>query len=129
MLQLKGCVRDKRLHATYRTFAVGSEMSNYKLTVGGYKGSAGDALRKHNSMPFSTWDKDNDLSKRSCAKYYPGGWWYRSCLTSNLNGEYLCDEHKKKYHGHCIFWQSNQLNKDKHALSYSEMKLRPANYK
>ncbi len=39
-------------------------------------------------MKFSTMDQDNDgvTTGGSCASYHPGGWWFSSCLESNLNG-------------------------------------------
>ena len=43
--------------------SVGSEDHAYKLTIGRYASStstAGDALKWHNSMKFSTVDRDND---------------------------------------------------------------------
>ena len=40
-------------YAMYSSFAVGSASENYKLTVGGYSGTAGDAMATHNGMEFS----------------------------------------------------------------------------
>ena len=52
--------------------------------------SGGDSLAFHNSMPFSTYDRDNDRhTDDNCAEQYKGGWWYNSCYHSNLNGLYL----------------------------------------
>lgn len=84
-LEYKG----ERRYAHYQTFAVGDEASNYKLTVMDYDGNAGDSLGRHDSIPFSTKDRDNDLSRaRNCATKYYGGWWYINCHDSNLNGEW-----------------------------------------
>lgn len=45
-------------------------------------------------MKFSTYDRDNDLSKSmDCATYYKGAWWYNDCHVSNLNGQYLAGHH------------------------------------
>jgi ficolin len=44
-------------------------------------------------MKFSTKDQDHDVSSIACALTYFGGWWYRSCHTSNLNGKYLDGSH------------------------------------
>lgn len=40
-------------------------------------------------LPFSTLDRDNDLSGDiNCAKSLSGGWWFSSCGEWNLNGRY-----------------------------------------
>ncbi|KAM4628796.1 angiopoietin-related protein 4-like [Polymixia lowei] len=40
-------------------------------------------------LPFSTSDRDNDLSADvHCAGLLSGGWWFSSCGNSNLNGRY-----------------------------------------
>lgn len=68
-------------------------------------GTAGDSLTYHNHMAFSTKDRDNDLHKSaSCAQLYKGGWWYKSCHLSNLNGLYLLGKHKSYANG--INWQT-----------------------
>lgn len=58
------------------------------------------------NMPFSTIDRDNDGYSGSCADQMRGGWWYNSCSTSNLNGEYC--------HGarniSCMTWTKNASN-------------------
>ncbi|XP_061176978.1 ficolin-1-like [Saccostrea echinata] len=74
--------------AEYSTFYIGNEADKYRMTVSGYNGTAGDGLDYHNGMKFSTKDQDNDIGRRHCAESYHGAWWYRSCLVSNLNGEY-----------------------------------------
>ena len=56
------------------------------MSIGNYSGTAHDGLAYHNGMAFSTIDEDNDHSNGSCAFKAKGGWWYRDCLASNLNG-------------------------------------------
>jgi len=73
-----------RYYAEYSSFAVLSEAYNYKLLVSGYSGNAGDALRYHNNMMFTTYDRDNDpwnndASKNNCAVHNGGGFWYKGC--------------------------------------------------
>jgi ficolin len=49
----------------------------------------GDSMKSHNGSQFSTPDQDNDGNYRfNCAVDYHGAWWYWSCYSSNLNGEY-----------------------------------------
>ncbi|XP_076095740.1 microfibril-associated glycoprotein 4-like [Mytilus galloprovincialis] len=79
-----------KAYATYSTFNIGDKATNFILTVNGYSGTAGDALKYHNKQAFSTKDKDNDKdNSRNCADRFKGGWWYESCFSSNLNGMYL----------------------------------------
>ncbi|CAL4068861.1 unnamed protein product, partial [Meganyctiphanes norvegica] len=75
-----------RKWAKYAHFSVGPPKDNYKLTVTGYTGDAGDSLRYHNGRPFSTFDNDNDSSSINCAEKAKGGWWYGNCAYANLNG-------------------------------------------
>ena len=74
--------------AKYNHFTVTNEASNYTLFVGFYSGDSLDQLTYHNSMAFSTKDRDNDKGDWDCAKYYKGGWWYNKCQHSNLNSNY-----------------------------------------
>ena len=47
-------------YAHYSYFSVGNPSTNYKLSVGGYSGTAGDSLiAQHSGMQFSTRDSDN----------------------------------------------------------------------
>ncbi|KAL3885212.1 hypothetical protein ACJMK2_025300 [Sinanodonta woodiana] len=74
--------------AVYDTFSVGDESSGYFLIVKGYSGTAGDSFTKHSGIKFTTKDKDNDQYSQNCAIQYKGGWWYKECHSSNLNGIY-----------------------------------------
>ncbi|VDI26748.1 Hypothetical predicted protein [Mytilus galloprovincialis] len=73
--------------ALYRTFVVGNEASKYKLTVGDYSGTAGDSLKYHNGMQFSTTDQDNDRSSGKCVTD-DGPWWHDACRHSGLNTKF-----------------------------------------
>ncbi|XP_060579294.1 fibrinogen C domain-containing protein 1-like [Ruditapes philippinarum] len=46
-------------YAKYSKFKIYPEEDNYKLEVSGYSGTARDALRYHNGMMFSTYDRDH----------------------------------------------------------------------
>ncbi|RUS72645.1 hypothetical protein EGW08_019583 [Elysia chlorotica] len=81
--------------ARYQDFSLGDEAGNYKLHLGVYSGTAGDALSPHNGFQFSTIDRDNDVHETaSCAAVYHGAWWYGACHSSNLNGEWGAPHNK-----------------------------------
>ncbi|KAM7343181.1 microfibril-associated glycoprotein 4-like [Cochliomyia hominivorax] len=77
-------------YARYDNFVVGSKHEHYTLFhVGDYIGNAGDSLKHHLKQKFSTLDKDNDeMPDYSCPLHLTGGWWYKDCHLSNLNGKY-----------------------------------------
>merc|ERR1719225_2153003 len=73
------------VHATYSTFRV--EGSDFRLTVDGYNGNAGDTLRIDNGMAFSARDNDQDRWSGDCSTTRGnGGWWFNGCGLANLNG-------------------------------------------
>ena len=94
-IELSDFANTKR-YAKYSSFSIGDSKSKYTLAIGGYTGNAGDSFARHNRMKFSTKDQDNDSWNRNCAVTFTGGWWYRDCHDSNLNGQYLVDstDHK-----------------------------------
>ena len=99
----------------YDTFRVLDSSTNYRLSVAGYSGTAGDPLWYHNAQQFTTTDRDNDqLLQSNCAFEYGGaGWWYRACIASNLNGPYNGPCNKMRWGT----WRSCT------SLKYAEMKL------
>ncbi|XP_029919747.1 tenascin [Myripristis murdjan] len=103
--------------AKYSTFEVGRK--NYKLTVGGYSGTAGDSMSYHNTRPFSTKDRDLMPFITRCAMSYRGGWWYKNCHEANLNGRYGVDVQ----HQGIIWttWKGKEFS-----IPFAEMKMRPA---
>ena len=109
----------RRVHADYRRFHVSDESSKYSLTCTSYSGNATDSLSYHNGMAFTTKDNDNDEWSTNCATSYKGGWWYRSCYHSNLNGLYLKTENSQNDKG--IVWYNWQRYRN---LKFTEMKLR-----
>ncbi|XP_023154096.2 mucin-2-like [Amphiprion ocellaris] len=94
--------------AQYEQFRVASERLRYRLTVGGYWGTAGDALRfnkryDHNHRAFTTPDRDHDrYPSGNCGVYYSSGWWFDACMAANLNGRYYEGRYKGVRDG--IFW-------------------------
>ena len=105
-------------YAKYTAFNISSGI--YIITVDGYSGNASDSLSYHNSLPFTTKDRDNDRhSGENCAVKYKGGWWFNQCHRSNLNGLYR-DHPVANYDTvHWYYWTG-----DCDALKFAEMKLR-----
>ena len=111
-------------NAQYRCFSVGDSTTNYKLRVGGYMAgppaAAGDSLRYHKDMQFSTHDRDNDGRSGNCAVSYQGAWWYNDCLYSNLNGKYL----RGANNCNGVWWNTFNTAQGCYSVKWSEMKLR-----
>ncbi|XP_051890008.1 fibrinogen-like 2a [Pristis pectinata] len=124
-----------RQYAEYNQFSVADEKHQYRLTIAGYSGTAGDAMHysknyNHDQKYFTTKDKDNDMyTSGNCGAYYSSGWWFDACMSANLNGKY----YKKIYKGvrNGIFWgtwykiQSETLNGYRHPLKTVRMLIRP----
>jgi len=71
-------------------------------------------------MKFSTRDQDNDASSsRTCAVEFKGGWWYKNCYDSNLNGVYKGGDDGVEWYHWKGWWYS---------LRFTEMKIRPFDY-
>ncbi|XP_069465826.1 ficolin-1-like [Ambystoma mexicanum] len=110
-------------YAKYNLFKVAGEIDKYRMTLGSLNiSTAGDSLTYHNNQPFSTADQDNDAAVNyHCAAVKRGGWWYRDCLRSNLNGLYLRGVHTIGETG--INWMAGKG--DKYSYKTCEMKIRP----
>ncbi|CAG2196068.1 Ficolin-1-A,Ryncolin-1,Fibrinogen C domain-containing protein 1,Tenascin-N,Angiopoietin-related protein 7,Ficolin-3,Fibrinogen C domain-containing protein 1-B,Fibrinogen-like protein 1,Ficolin-1,Ficolin-1-B,Tenascin-R,Ryncolin-2,Techylectin-5B,Fibrinogen C domain-containing protein 1-A,Microfibril-associated glycoprotein 4,Fibrinogen-like protein A,Ryncolin-3,Tenascin-X,Ficolin-2,Tenascin,Angiopoietin-related protein 2,Techylectin-5A,Ryncolin-4 [Mytilus edulis] len=101
-----------KAYARYASFSVGDASTNYKLTVTGYSGNAGDSLDYSNGQAFTTKDRDNFPVGKNCAIRRQGAWWYKHCAESNLNGVYR--EGIEWYH-----WKKNS-----HSMKSSSMMIR-----
>ena len=110
----------RQKYAHYRYFTVDSASANYKLSVGGYSGTAGDSLAGLNGMQFTTHDRDNDRSSGNCAANRQGAWWYNNCAESNLNGLYLRGANDCKG----VRWSFFNTAASCYSYKWSEMKLR-----
>ena len=93
---------------------------SFHLNVLYLESAAGDSLGYHNNMKFSTHDKDNDPDSRNCANDFDGGWWFKECVESNLNGLYY-HTNRTDRNGKGICWKKW---KEWNSLKKSEMKLR-----
>ncbi|XP_040840136.1 tenascin-N [Ochotona curzoniae] len=109
-------------YAVYDFFQVGSSKERYKLTVGKYNGTAGDALSYHNGWKFTTFDKDNDIALSNCALTHHGGWWYKNCHLANPNGKYGESKHSEGVNWEP--WKGHEFS-----IPYVELKIRPQGYK
>ncbi|XP_056255296.1 tenascin isoform X1 [Seriola aureovittata] len=120
-MSLRVDLRDghESVFAKYSTFEVARR--NYKLTVNGYSGTAGDSLSYHNNRIFSTRDRDLAPFITRCAMSYRGGWWYKNCHEANLNGLYGIDV---KHQG--VIWTS--WKGKEFSIPFTEMKMRPASF-
>ncbi|XP_030246083.1 ficolin-1-like [Drosophila navojoa] len=109
-------------YARYSNFLIGSEEESYVLEkLGNYSGNAGDALKYHLNMKFSTKDQDNDTSKGDCAKDYESGWWFYNCYRCNLNGRYALDVEQND---ESISWDEWHLK----PLKFTQMMIRAKSY-
>ncbi|XP_044213966.1 tenascin [Thunnus albacares] len=108
-------------YAHYANFSIDSEEKYYTLTVSGYTGTAGDSMRYHNGRPFSARDKDPHSLGIHCAKAYMGGWWYKNCYKTNLNGLYGSNSNNQG-----IVW-IDWKGKDS-SIPFTEMKFRPSRF-
>ena len=110
-------------YAEYKDFGIGDETANFQLMLGAYSGTAGDALRYHADMPFSTKDRDNDINiNYNCAAGKKGAWWYKNCHHSNLNGFY--PGHPQQSSATISWYRFTDVAYE--ALKKSEMKIRPS---
>uniref|UniRef100_A0A2M4BVV1 Putative ficolin n=1 Tax=Anopheles marajoara TaxID=58244 RepID=A0A2M4BVV1_9DIPT len=100
-------------YARYDQFKIESESEEYRLTIGGYSGTAGDAMAHNNNKVFQTKDRDAN----NCAKSRKGAWWYDICTRSNLNGLYQNVTDLKS-----MYW-IDFLN-DFRGMSFSRMMIR-----
>ncbi|GFO16814.1 fibrinogen-related protein 3-2 [Plakobranchus ocellatus] len=105
----------QEVFARYPDFRIESESNKYRLQIGSYTGTAGDAMAYHNKMFFSTFDRDNDETSEFCAVSHHGAWWYKSCTHCELNREWAVTESKD------IVWYDG---KKWWKVSFTEMKMR-----
>ncbi|XP_019743803.1 tenascin-N-like isoform X2 [Hippocampus comes] len=126
-------------YAEYENFRVASERMRYRLTVEGYSGTAGNALRfsphyDHNNQAFTTPDRDNDrYPAGNCGAYYSSGWWFDACMAANLNGRYYLGKYKGVRNG--IYWGAWQnistefyLTNERQSFKTVRMMIRPKGF-
>ncbi|XP_068962642.1 fibroleukin-like [Petaurus breviceps papuanus] len=123
------------LYALYDQFYVANEYLKYRLHIGNYSGTAGNALHfnkyyNHDLKFFTTPDKDNDrYPSGNCGHYYSSGWWFDACLSANLNGKYYHQKYRGVFNG--IYWgtwpgmTNSEPNGFKHSFKRAKMMIRP----
>ncbi|XP_032901384.1 angiopoietin-2-like [Amblyraja radiata] len=104
-------------------FFLESEEKKYRLHVRGYSGTAGRTSSFSSSgTQFSTKDSDNDDCRCKCSQILSGGWWFKACGPSNLNGMYYSHWTEKspfngiKWH----YWKGSD-----YSLKHTTMMIRP----
>ncbi|XP_074544512.1 tenascin-N isoform X2 [Halichoeres trimaculatus] len=108
----------ERAYAVYDNFKIAPVKQKFKLTIGTYRGTAGDAMTYHQGRPWTTIDSDNDIALGNCALTHRGAWWYKNCHLANLNGKWGDNRHSmgvnwEPWKGHLT------------SLDFTEMKIRP----
>ncbi|KAM4552537.1 tenascin-N [Odontesthes bonariensis] len=111
-------VGSERAYAVYDNFKIAPVKQKFKLTIGKYRGTAGDAMTYHQGRPWTTVDSDNDIALGNCALTHRGAWWYKNCHLANLNGKWGDVRHSmgvnwEPWKGHLT------------SLDFTEMKIRP----
>ncbi|XP_038145184.1 tenascin-N isoform X3 [Cyprinodon tularosa] len=108
----------ERAYAVYDNFKIAPIRQKFKLTIGKYRGTAGDAMTYHQDRLWTTIDSDNDIALTNCARTHSGAWWYANCHLANLNGKWGDNRHSlgvnwEPWKGHLT------------SLDFTEMKIRP----
>ncbi|CAL4228375.1 unnamed protein product, partial [Meganyctiphanes norvegica] len=111
-------IKGRTGYAHYKYFHVGpkdplQDKPPYMMDSGFYEGTIGEGLGYHNGMGFSTWDQDSDIFSSNCARDIGGGWWYKNCVMSHLNGLYGSE------------WFRWVTNFSEFILSKAQMMVRP----
>ncbi|KAH8367202.1 hypothetical protein KR084_007910, partial [Drosophila pseudotakahashii] len=119
-------INGSKSYAHYDHFEIGNEKEYFELkSLGNCSGTAGDSLSETGlHLKFSTLDKDNDLSSSNCAESHGGGWWYKHCSKSMLNGLYYKDGRRTLANKYGIHWGTFQNNDWLISLTFAEMMIR-----
>lgn len=116
----------RQTSAVYSSFSVSSDCDGYRLAVSGFiNRGAGDGLSYHSGARFSTFDKDHDTYRYSCAKSHMSGFWFKTCLHSNPTGVYLWGSGAEGAPAHTgVFW--NTFRGQTYSVKSISFKIHPA---
>ncbi|KAM4545483.1 angiopoietin-related protein 5 [Odontesthes bonariensis] len=129
---------DVTSYASYDDFRLDNDMQSFRIHLGRYAGSAGDAFRGYDqeqnqdTAPFSASDVDNDGCNPFCAmanssvescsiQHNHTGWWFNQCGLANLN---CSPEDGEKNQRTCILWDTWRHNGVPHTIKSVTMKIR-----
>ena len=73
-----GRIRFNVIKNSNTNFRVEGEDQGFRLHIGDKSGNTSDSMSGHDSLMFSTYDRDNDKGDTHCAEYYKGAWWFKS---------------------------------------------------
>ncbi|XP_037726832.1 angiopoietin-related protein 7-like [Drosophila subpulchrella] len=112
-------------YAHYDEFKIGSELESYVLSIGTYNGTVGDSLDDHRNQKFTTFDRNNNkYNYFNCPGDEWGGWWYKDCAHSRLNGKFY-KEGRIRDNNNGITWGTWRDNDWTCSLTFVEMMIRP----
>uniref|UniRef100_A0A8C6P003 Tenascin N n=1 Tax=Nothobranchius furzeri TaxID=105023 RepID=A0A8C6P003_NOTFU len=112
----------ERTYAVYDNFKIAPVKQKFTLTIGKYRGTAGDAMTYHQGRPWTTVDSDNDIALGNCALTHRGAWWYKNCHLANLNGRWGDNRHSTG-----VNWEPWKGHR--RSLDFTEMKIRPVGFR
>ncbi|XP_066956948.1 techylectin-5A-like [Macrobrachium rosenbergii] len=108
-------------YAEYSSFHVADRDHEYSLRLGTVSGTAGDSLKNHDNMLFSTPDRDNDIDdSRHCGTVYSSGFWFYKCYSVSPTNQLLSKQKNVKG----ITW--NSFHADRTTLQSITFKVKPA---
>ncbi|XP_060551153.1 uncharacterized protein LOC132712741 [Ruditapes philippinarum] len=77
------------MHGTFKNFRLSNgPYYTLRMNIGVSTPDESEGLPNHVGQAFTTYDHDQDAYSKNCAVLRDGGWWYKNCGYTNLNGNY-----------------------------------------